>query len=335
MKKNQQIKKIMTIIGCCALCSIMLTMLFGPPGMWAFSKHTATLVDNLGVIEQAAQQYSLEDLHAFMEKWDKNWQGQTLCDLREDFNLLRLRRTYQGYYAVIPADSGEKLFVFMNWNLKIWNCFICTEFPSREQAYPLIQKVGGFGHRTKIPYCDLPTGAPYVAYYYTDGIEVVLYTDENLVTHEKLSPKTFYYLSSASKYNNALYILENGYLVPVIIDKDRQNGDASTLSNNVFADWGAIIKTGILMSLLFVFLNWRSLRKVFKALKPVDLNAGIKRYKRKWVILYFADVPLFLLGFWSSLTFGYPVSLFSAFVYLIIAIQIEKRQRGKWVQESA
>ena len=251
---------------------------------------------------------------------------------REEFALLKLRRTYQGYYVVIPAiDSEEKLFVFLDWNLRVWDSIICKEFPSREQARPLIQRVDyALWDNMEVPNRRLPTGAAYVAYYYTDGIEIVLYTDIDSETHDSIMPETMFYFRSAHGARCVLYTLINGHDVPIILDIDRQNAAPSVWDR--VASYSAIIRAGLLMALLFVFFNWVSLRKAYKELKSIDQSVEIKRYKRKWIILYFTNIPLFLLSFWFSLTIGYPATLFAAFIYLIIIILIEKKQRMKLMQ---
>ena len=327
---------------------MMQVLLFGAFGVWLVCKHPVMLIDNLGRIEQGKLlympegllHYSSKDLHALMKKWDDSSDYLTIEALHEDLNLQRLRRTYQGYYAVIPAaDSGEKLFVFMDWRFNVEEYFICGQFLSRDQTKPLIQRVSYKG--TDVPHCHLPMSAAYIAYYYTDGIEAVGYTDVDPKTYgddptpyEYIMPETYYYLSSDFE-SNSLWLFEHyGFAAaPIILERDRQNSDDTAWLRNKIGDYVAIIRVGILMSSLFIFLNWISFGKAFKKQKNTVQSAQIKRYKRKWKMLYAMDIPIFLVCFALSLAVGFPISIWVAFVYLVIVILIETKQRKKLLHD--
>lgn len=335
---KRQINKALKVIAYVALCVFVLTLLFGPLTILLIPNKPIMLVDNLGMIGRDTDEYTSEEIHAFLEKWYEDMDSLTILDLLEDFTVFRLRRTYQGYYAVIPAKSGEKLFVFMHHNFNIWECIVCGTFTSQDMAYPLIQRVDAYTVEEDIvvPHFFLNTGALYVAYYYTDGIEVVWYTAENPETGAAMMPRRSAYAKSDIESNSLWFMLYNQDApVPVILEKDRQNGDAGTTwLRNKIGDYGAILRVGIVMSLLFVFLNWISFGKAFKKQKNVEQSAETKRYKRKWKTLYYMDIPLFLLCFALSLTVGFPISLLTAFVYLIIVKLVESKQRKKLSQEA-
>lgn len=110
-----------------------------------------------------------------------------LGDISERTSIAFLRRTYQGYYGIIRSCDGSYVYVFFNWALAVERYFSCTGFVSRQEALPTIQQIThifGKGYDVSLPCYRLDTGAAYVVYCYTDGIDIVLYGQGTFLGNE-------------------------------------------------------------------------------------------------------------------------------------------------------
>ncbi|MCL2671045.1 MAG: hypothetical protein FWF10_03300 [Clostridiales bacterium] len=209
------------------LCFSSLFVVFGPFRKYKKSKWLR--INNICKTEECAQQHSAESLHVFLEMWieDDGEPALTVSNLREHFRLRYLRRTFQGYYAVIVADNSEKLYVFLNEKLEIWDCLILSIFPSQEGAQEQIKSImrrQNQDYEISIPFCYLPTGSLCIAYYYEDGIETVQYGiidefDDKIVYTGTL----FQYYSNSNMRVNLLFMLQYYRSIPFIIDNDRKS----------------------------------------------------------------------------------------------------------------
>lgn len=302
-------------------------------------RQKALLADNHSNITYA---YPYEELQVFADNFWSNQLCTTIVDLRDAFPQLTLRRTYQGYYAVIPADSGEILFVFLDWNLMAWETMLArSAFPSREEARPIIEKIPGeYRDALNIPFYDLPTGTIYLACYYTDGIELITYTNSDAepdweVASYFFAPISVYYLRSDWESNGLRFILFNRYPpLPIILEIDRQNNIVDPTPGIATTSPWVTTGTAVIMSLLFAFLNFLCLRSMYKDMKARHGESDAKKRLRKWSMVYFADIPLFLATFWFSLTVGYTVTLLTAFAHLIAVMIAESICRRRTLQQA-
>lgn len=59
--------------------------------------------------------------------------GDLYCEkLKSMYDVQMVRKTFQGYYAVIPQNDGKRIFVFMDDNLKARKVIAFDEFKSKK-----------------------------------------------------------------------------------------------------------------------------------------------------------------------------------------------------------
>ncbi|MCL2694916.1 MAG: hypothetical protein FWE69_01170 [Clostridiales bacterium] len=101
-------------------------------------------------------------------------------------------------------------------------------------------------------------------------------------------------------------------------------------------DFETIIILSVFTTLLLVPLNFGLLKSTRK-LKQIDHNAEAKRFRKKWTMIHFIDIPLFLLtGLVSSIwlpAFSFDIGFLALFVYLPIVQLTEAAQRRKLIAQ--
>lgn len=306
---------------------LLLLIFFGPSFMFAFSANDMIILDNYCATENLAEQSSPEQLQLLLKKVENASSGLFITDLQRYFNIERVRHTYQGYYSVISAPTGERLYVFLDYSLHVWKVLLFKNtFLSRVESAPYIED---FNHETafnnSIPHCVLDTGGPYVSYYYTDGIDIVVYTDSCLEQSEQdlqsilyYAPKIRYQLDSIDDIFDEEYQSFNRIAhMPLILSMDRQNSILAEKAKYAnLSDYIMPTLSLLVFATALLVCNHIVLRK-YKRYAGND--SSLRRKYKKWCLVLSMDIPLCLFSIVLCRLIGYSIMLLAACIYYIVA----------------
>lgn len=79
------------------------------------------------LITQAYSSQKIEDLKNTIAL-----KGMTFSELKKTINVQCVRKTHQGYYAVLLQEDGKSVYIFIDENLEIVNALVVSNFLTKE-----------------------------------------------------------------------------------------------------------------------------------------------------------------------------------------------------------
>lgn len=149
----------------------------------------------------------------------------TYSQLRSDYNIQCLRKTYQGYYAVFLQDDGSRVFVFINENKEPYKILVIDEIKNKSQ-YDFIE-VGKTTKNEILNYDEntlfMPVSSVITTAYITkEGVLLVTYDNFDEVSGMILDDAV---VKSITFYNNSDFPLKNSLIdsnIPYILEVDKK-----------------------------------------------------------------------------------------------------------------
>lgn len=149
----------------------------------------------------------------------------TYSQLRSDYNIQCLRKTYQGYYAVFLQDDGSRVFVFINENKEPYKILVIDEIKNKSQ-YDFIE-VGKTTKNEILNYDEntlfMPVSSVITTAHITkEGVLLVTYDNFDEVSGMILDDAV---VKSITFYNNSDFPLKNSLIdsnVPYILEIDKK-----------------------------------------------------------------------------------------------------------------
>ena len=149
----------------------------------------------------------------------------TYSQLRSDYNIQCLRKTYQGYYAVFLQDDGSRVFVFINENKEPYKMLVIDEIKNKSQ-YDFIE-VGKTTKNEILNYDEntlfMPVSSVITTAHITkEGVLLVTYDNFDEVSGMILDDAV---VKSITFYNNSDFPLKNSLIdsnVPYILEIDKK-----------------------------------------------------------------------------------------------------------------
>lgn len=150
----------------------------------------------------------------------------TYSQLRSDYNIQCLRKTYQGYYAVFLQDDGSHVFVFINKNKEPYKILVIDEIKNKSQ-YDFIE-VGKTTKNEILNYDEntlfMPVSSVITTAHITkEGVLLVTYDNFDEVSGMILDDAV---VKSITFYNNSDFPLKNSLIdsnVPYILEVDKNS----------------------------------------------------------------------------------------------------------------
>lgn len=149
----------------------------------------------------------------------------TYSQLRSDYNIQCLRKTYQGYYAAFLQDDGSHVFVFINKNKEPYKILVIDEIKNKSQ-YDFIE-VGKTTKNEILNYDEntlfMPVSSVITTAHITkEGVLLVTYDNFDEVSGMILDDAV---VKSITFYNNSDFPLKNSLIdsnVPYILEVDKK-----------------------------------------------------------------------------------------------------------------
>ncbi len=171
------------------------------------------------IAELITVRYSESDIKELQKKIDSY--GLSYSSVKSKYKIQCLRKTHQGYYAVLLIEDGKRFFIFMDDEYKIFETLIASSFKHKEE-YEFIDawnttksEVLDFDENTVF----LPvSGIPFTAHITYEGIYLIsyrIYTFSNEISDDPLV-RTINFFTYEDFYSDEL----SEYLVPYILEMD-------------------------------------------------------------------------------------------------------------------
>lgn len=149
----------------------------------------------------------------------------TYSQLRSDYNIQCLRKTYQGYYAVFLQDDGSRIFVFINENKEPYKILVIDEIKNKSQ-YDFIE-VGKTTKNEILNYDEntlfMPVSSVITTAHITkEGVLLVTYDNFDEASGMILDDAV---VKSITFYNNSDFPLKNSLIdsnIPYILEIDKK-----------------------------------------------------------------------------------------------------------------
>ncbi len=169
------------------------------------------------------ERYSASEIQKMKSNIENN--KLTYSQLRSDYNIQCLRKTYQGYYAVFLQDDGSRVFVFINENKEPYKILVIDEIKNKSQ-YDFIE-VGKTTKNEILNYDEntlfMPVSSVITTAHITkEGVLLVTYDNFDEVSGMILDDAV---VKSITFYNNSDFPLKNSLIdsnVPYILEVDKK-----------------------------------------------------------------------------------------------------------------
>lgn len=169
------------------------------------------------------ERYSASEIQKMKSSIENN--KLTYSQLRSDYNIQCLRKTYQGYYAVFLQDDGSRVFVFINKNKEPYKILVIDEIKNKSQ-YDFIE-VGKTTKNEILNYDEntlfMPVSSVITTAHITkEGVLLVTYDNFDEVSGMILDDAV---VKSITFYNNSDFPLKNSLIdsnVPYILEIDKK-----------------------------------------------------------------------------------------------------------------
>lgn len=175
------------------------------------------------IVDLVTQKYSDSDI----EKIKTGIENNTInySTFKSKYNIQCLRKTYQGYYAVLLQNNGMRVFVFMDENMDLFNIFVTDEIKSKSE-YAFIE--AGITTESQVIAFDentffLPVSAMNITVHIVqEGVLVIRYRrmddETGILLDNPIVDSISFYSSSEFPLKNDSVINSN---VPYILEIDR------------------------------------------------------------------------------------------------------------------
>ena len=169
------------------------------------------------------ERYSASEIQKMKSSIENN--KLTYSQLRSDYNIQCLRKTYQGYYAVFLQDDGSRVFVFINENKEPYKILVIDEIKNKSQ-YDFIE-VGKTTKNEILNYDEntlfMPVSSVITTAHITkEGVLLVTYDNFDEVSGMILDDAV---VKSITFYNNSDFPLKNSLIdsnIPYILEVDKK-----------------------------------------------------------------------------------------------------------------
>lgn len=169
------------------------------------------------------ERYSASEIQKMKSSIENN--KLTYSQLRSDYNIQCLRKTYQGYYAVFLQDDGSRVFVFINKNKEPYKILVIDEIKNKSQ-YDFIE-VGKTTKNEILNYDEntlfMPVSSVITTAHITkEGVLLVTYDNFDEVSGMILDDAV---VKSITFYNNSDFPLKNSLIdsnIPYILEIDKK-----------------------------------------------------------------------------------------------------------------
>ena len=202
IKFKSRKRLILITIVLCIVFTVLIGegLLHAPLWIYQIQNDNAPAVNNTSNSIVAYSELSTETIIS-------NIHGNDIDGIMRLVDIHNLRETPKGYYAIIQASDNRKIICFFGYSMMLKNYVVVKYgFLERKQAEFEIQELLWNSrtneYETSLPYQELNTGAEYLAFYYRDGIDIVLYGVEN---DGIKMPDKENYLCTATKIHSLSY----------------------------------------------------------------------------------------------------------------------------------
>lgn len=180
MKRIKDRKSLVLIsVVLCVIFTVLVGegLLHAPLWIYQIQNNDAPVVNNTSNNIVAYSELSTETIILNIDRNDIDG-IMRLADIRY------LRETPKGYYAIIQASDNRKIICLFGFSMMLKSYIVIqNSFVERKQAeseiLELYWNLKKNEYITSIPYQEMNTGAAYLTFYYSDGIDIVLYNIEN------------------------------------------------------------------------------------------------------------------------------------------------------------
>ena len=182
--------------------------------------------DNLVKKEDAiTRQYPREMVDELTHKIEEEEKKVSYGKLRRMFRLECVRKTYQGYYAVLQLTDGRNAFIFMDDQLIVSNVAIYDRFRTKEEFEQLIAEKQDTTWADVLSFDPNEYGMPFsvvdeAAHIVQEGAIMIIYQRKDGHPVDQIQ---FYSNSeiAAGKPREITYFIKYG--VPYVLEIDRVN----------------------------------------------------------------------------------------------------------------
>lgn len=182
--------------------------------------------DNLVKKEDAiTRQYPREMVDELTHKIEEEEKKVSYGKLRRMFRLECVRKTYQGYYAVLQLTDGSNAFIFMDDQLIVSNVAIYDRFRTKEEFEQLIAEKQDTTWADVLSFDPNEYGMPFsvvdeAAHIVQEGAIMIIYQRKDGHPVDQIQ---FYSNSeiAAGKPREITYFIKYG--VPYVLEIDRVN----------------------------------------------------------------------------------------------------------------
>ena len=149
----------------------------------------------------------------------------TFSKFKRKFNVQCLRKTHQGYYAILKSDDGRNVFVFIDNDYVLCDIIVADKFLTKDEFRDSVQlqmtrtEVLNIDPNTRLlPISSVSASVHYVQ----EGIYLVTYS--RLVNNEFIMPPTvssIEFISNEEHEKNEYASIP--YITPFILEVDKKN----------------------------------------------------------------------------------------------------------------
>ena len=182
--------------------------------------------DNLVKKEDAiTRQYPREMVDELTHKIEEEEKKVGYGKLRRMFRLECVRKTYQGYYAVLQLTDGRNAFIFMDDQLTVSNVAIYDRFRTKEEFEKFLSEKQDATRADVLSFDPNEYGMPFsvvdeAAHIVQEGAIMIIYQRKDGHPVDQIQ---FYSNSeiAAGKPREVTYFIKDG--VPYVLEIDRVN----------------------------------------------------------------------------------------------------------------